>query len=48
MKKVTGNKSVNFKIKTLGQGGGNWNGSTSLNGDCGETRDKHNLAKLRG
>jgi uncharacterized protein YqkB len=48
MKKVTGIKSVDFKIKALGHGVVNWNGPTSLTGDGGKTVDNHTLPKLRG
>jgi hypothetical protein len=48
MKKVTGIKSVDFKIKALGHGVVNWNGPTSLTGDGGKTVDNHSLPKLRG
>jgi len=48
MQKVTGIKSVDFKIKALGHGVVNWNGPTSLNGGDGKTVDNHTLPKLRG
>jgi uncharacterized protein YqkB len=48
MKKVTGIKSVDFKVKALGHGVVNWNGPTSLTGDGGKTVDNHTLPKLRG
>lgn len=48
MKKVTGIKSVDFKIKALGHGVVNWNGSTSLNGGEGITFNNHSMPKLRG
>jgi uncharacterized protein YqkB len=48
MQKVTGIKSVDFKIKALGHGVVNWNGPTSLTGDAGKTVDNHTLPKLRG
>lgn len=48
MQKVTGIKSVDFKIKALGHGVVNWNGPTSLMGDGGKTVDNHTLPKLRG
>jgi len=48
MEKVTGIKSVDFKIKALGHGVVNWNGPTSLNGGDGKTVDNHTLPKLRG
>lgn len=46
--KVTGIKSVDFKIKALGHGVVNWNGPTTLVGDGGKTVDNHTLPKLRG
>jgi hypothetical protein len=48
MKKVTGIKSVDFKITASGHGVVNWNGPTSLTGDGGKTVDNHTLPKLRG
>ncbi len=48
MSKVTGIKSVDFKIKALGHGVVNWNGPTTLTGDGGKTVDNHTLPKLRG
>ncbi len=48
MKKVTGIKSVDFKIKAQGHGVVNWNGPTTLTGDGGKTVDNHTLPKLRG
>jgi len=48
MEKVTGIKSVDFKITALGHGVVNWNGPTSLTGDGGKTVDNHTLPKLRG
>lgn len=48
MNKVTGIKSVDFKITALGHGVVNWNGPTSLMGDSGATVDNHTLPKLRG
>ncbi|EIN5953376.1 hypothetical protein V9K30_002152 [Vibrio cholerae] len=48
MQKVTGIKSVDFKIKALGHGVVNWNGPTTLTGDDGKTVDNHTLPKLRG
>lgn len=48
MSKVTGIKSVDFKIKSLGHGVVNWNGPTTLRGDGGKTVDNHTLPKLRG
>ncbi len=48
MAKVTGIKSVDFKIKAYGFGVVNWNGPTTLMGDNGVTVDNHTLPKLRG
>ncbi|MFT7388493.1 MAG: hypothetical protein ACI8VC_001747 [Candidatus Endobugula sp.] len=48
MNKVTGIKSVDFKITALGHGVVNWNGPTSLMGDSGTTVENHSLPKLRG
>lgn len=48
MEKVTGIKSVDFKIKAFGHGVVNWNGPTTLTGDNGKTVDNHTLPKLRG
>ncbi|MCJ8348991.1 type I-Fv CRISPR-associated protein Cas7fv [Moritella sp.] len=48
MKKVTGIKSVDFKVVALGHGVVNWNGPTTLTGDGGKTVDNHTLPKLRG
>lgn len=47
MEKVTGIKSVDFKIKARGHGVVNWNGPTTLSND-GKTVDNHTLPKLRG
>ncbi|GGN16197.1 MULTISPECIES: type I-Fv CRISPR-associated protein Cas7fv [Marinomonas] len=47
MEKVTGIKSVDFKIKALGHGVVNWNGPTTLQSD-GKIIDNHSLPKLRG
>jgi len=46
--KVTGIKSVDFKIKALGHGVVNWNGPTNLAQENGVTVDNHTLPKLRG
>jgi uncharacterized protein YqkB len=48
MAKVTGVKSVDFKITAYGYGVVNWNGPTSLTGNDGKTVDNHTLPKLRG
>ncbi len=48
MEKVTGIKSVDFKIVAFGHGVVNWNGPTTLTGDDGKTVDNHTLPKLRG
>lgn len=47
MEKVTGIKSVDFKITAYGHGVVNWNGPTTLSND-GRTVDNHTLPKLRG
>jgi hypothetical protein len=47
MEKVTGIKSVDFKITAKGHGVVNWNGPTTLSND-GKTVDNHTLPKLRG
>jgi hypothetical protein len=46
--KVTGIKSVDFKIKAVGHGVVNWNGPTNLAQEDGRTVDNHTLPKLRG
>ena len=46
--KITGIKSVDFKIKSLGHGVVNWNGPTNLAQENGTTVDNHTLPKLRG
>ena len=46
--KVTGIKSVDFRIKALGHGVVNWNGPTNLAQENGTTVDNHTLPKLRG
>lgn len=48
MEKITGIKSVDFKIIALGHGVVNWNGPTALMGDDGKNRDNHTMPKLRG
>lgn len=48
MEKITGVKSVDFKIKAIGHGVVNWNGPTTLVGDDQKTIDNHTLPKLRG
>lgn len=48
MSKITGIKSVDFKITAFGYGVVNWNGPTTLMGDNGKTVDNHTLPKLRG
>lgn len=47
MQKVTGIKSVDFKIKACGHGVVNWNGPTTLSSE-GRTVENHTLPKLRG
>jgi len=46
--KITGIKSVDFKIKALGHGVVNWNGPTNLAQENGTTVDNHTMPKLRG
>ena len=49
--KITGIKSVDFKIKALGHGAVNWNGPTDLNGLVNGSVKKlqnHSMPKLRG
>ena len=46
--KITGIRSVDFKIIALGHGVVNWNGPTTLLGDGGKTVDNHTMPKLRG
>ncbi|WP_321394083.1 type I-Fv CRISPR-associated protein Cas7fv [uncultured Desulfuromusa sp.] len=46
--KITGIKSVDFKIKALGHGVVNWNGPTNLAQEDGRTVDNHTMPKLRG
>jgi len=48
VEKVTGIKSVDFKIKALGHGVVNWNGPTNLAQENGITVNNHTLPKLRG
>ena len=48
MIKITGIKSVDFKIHAFGHGAVNWNGPTQLTGDDGKVIDNHTLPKLRG
>lgn len=47
MEKITGVKSVDFKITAKGHGVVNWNGPTTLSNE-GKTVDNHTLPKLRG
>ena len=46
--KVSGIKSVDFKVKACGHGVVNWNGVTNLAQENGTTVDNHTLPKLRG
>ncbi len=46
--KITGVRSVDFKIVAKGHGVVNWNGPTTLLGDGGKTVDNHTMPKLRG
>jgi hypothetical protein len=48
MEKITGIRSVDFKITALGHGVVNWNGPTNLAQEDGSTVDNHTLPKLRG
>ena len=48
MQKITGIKSVDFKITAKGHGVVNWNGPTNLAQENGTTVDNHTLPKLRG
>ena len=48
MQKVTGIKSVDFKVIAKGHGVVNWNGPTNLTGEDGKTVDNHTMPKLRG
>lgn len=48
MEKVTGIKSIDFKIIAKGHGVVNWNGPTNLAQENGNTVDNHTLPKLRG
>ena len=48
MSKITGIKSVDFKVIASGFGVVNWNGPTSLVGNNGQTVDNHSMPKLRG
>jgi hypothetical protein len=47
MKKITGIKSVDFKVVSYGYGVVNWNGPTTLQSD-GRIIDNHSMPKLRG
>jgi hypothetical protein len=46
--KITGIRSVDFKIVAKGHGVVNWNGPTNLQGEDGKTVDNHTMPKLRG
>lgn len=46
--KITGIRSVDFKIVAKGHGVVNWNGPTTLLGEGGKTADNHTMPKLRG
>ena len=48
MAKVTGVKSVDFKISAYGYGVVNWNGPTTLVDSSNNNRENHSLPKLRG
>lgn len=47
MEKVTGIKSIDFKVTAYGHGVVNWNGPTTLSNE-GKTVDNHTMPKLRG
>lgn len=47
MEKITGIRSVDFKVTALGYGVVNWNGPTTLQSD-GRIIDNHSMPKLRG
>lgn len=47
MQKITGVKSVDFKVVAYGYGVVNWNGPTTLQSD-GRIIDNHSMPKLRG
>ena len=48
MKKVTGIKSVDFKVLAVGNGVVNWNGNVTVKGDDGKELNNHMMPKLRG
>lgn len=48
MKKVNGVKSVDFKVKAIGNGVVNWNGTTPVRGSDGKELNNHMMPKLRG
>ncbi len=48
MEKITGTKSVDFKIIAKGHGVVNWNGPTRVRGEDGTEVENHSLPKLRG
>ncbi len=48
MEKVSGVRSVDFKIVAVGNGVVNWNGKTTVAGDNGVELDNHSMPKLRG
>ena len=48
VEKITGIRSVDFKVVAKGHGVVNWNGPTSLAQENGTTVDNHTLPKLRG
>ena len=41
--KITGIRSVDFKIVAKGHGVVNWNGPTNLQGEDGKTVDNHTM-----
>ena len=48
MEKVTGIKSVDFKVTAFGYGVVNWNGPTPIAGDDNKELNNHTMPKLRG
>lgn len=48
MEKVSGIKSVDFKVVAVGNGVVNWNGKTTVMGNDGMELNNHSMPKLRG
>ena len=48
MNKVVGIKSVDFKVKAIGNGVVNWNGNVTVKGHDGKELNNHMMPKLRG